>query len=150
MPLYPMPRTLSNSQKASFLRRRILDTETVAAKEITFVEKNYPLFEKKVTLLNQMRREQTAQRCFPSSQKERERSQDKSGILENALRLLNRLANGSRLIRAISNLRNQPINKQQMLSQLPLHQSWAWPETHELNQNKNPSRYEILPSPSKA
>ena len=57
MPLYPMPRTLSNSQKASFLRRRISDTETVAAKEITFVEKNYPLFEKKVTLLNQMRRE---------------------------------------------------------------------------------------------
>ena len=52
-----MPRTLSNSQKASFRRRRISDTETVAAKEITFVEKNYPLFEKKVPLLNQMRRE---------------------------------------------------------------------------------------------
>ena len=57
MPLYPMPRNLSNSQKASFLRKRISDTETLAAKEVTFVEKNYPLFEKKVTLLNQMRRE---------------------------------------------------------------------------------------------
>ena len=56
MPLYPMPRNLSKSQKASFLRKRISDTETLAAKEVTFVEKNYPLFEKKVILLNQMRR----------------------------------------------------------------------------------------------
>ena len=102
-----MPRTLSNSQKASFLRRRISDTETVAAKEITFVEKNYPLFEKKVTLLNQMRREskQHSDAFHHLRQRERERFQDKSGILENALRLLNRLANGLRLIRAISNLR---------------------------------------------
>ena len=57
MPLYPMPRNLSNSQKASFLRKRILDAETLAEKSVTFVEKNYPLFEKKVTLLNRMRRE---------------------------------------------------------------------------------------------
>ena len=101
MPLYPMPRNLNNSQKASFIRRRISDTETLAAKEVTFVEKSYPLFEKKVTLLNQMRREREriALRGSLSSQTEKERCHDKSGVSENALSLLNRLANGLRLIK---------------------------------------------------
>ena len=34
---------LRNSQKSSFLRKRIADVENLAAKEVAFVKKYYPL-----------------------------------------------------------------------------------------------------------
>ena len=43
MLLYLMLGNLSNSQKSYFLRKRIADEETLAAKEVAFVEKNHPL-----------------------------------------------------------------------------------------------------------
>ena len=113
MPLYPMPRNLSNSQKASFLRKRISDTETLAAKEVTFVEKNYPLFEKKVTLLNQMRRERANSIAMLSIISERERTLSRQ--VRNFRERLKTLERVSQWVetdkRAISNLRKS--NNQQ-------------------------------------
>ena len=110
-----MPRNLSNSQKSSFLRKRISDAETLAAKEVTFVEKNYPSFEKKVTLLNQVRRKRANSIAILSIISERERTLSRQ--VRNFRERRKTLEQVSQWVetdkRATSNLRKSNNDKQQ-------------------------------------